>query len=122
MPKRQLVKGDFIKRRALMLPEIARYDTRLKLPSGANLGNALVEAMNAIEAVYSSDEAKRRYEILYHDFGDSLMALPSDCLACRRSDLAGFSWVPALRNLARTTNGFRGLILGFMQMTPLNNG
>jgi type I restriction enzyme M protein len=50
MPKRQLVKGDFIKRRALMLLEVARYDTLLKLPSGANLGNALVEAMNAIEA------------------------------------------------------------------------
>lgn len=50
MPKRTLVKGDFIKRRALMLPEIARYDHLLKLPSGANLGAALVDAMNAIEA------------------------------------------------------------------------
>ena len=50
MPKRPLVKGDFIKRRALLLPEIARYDYLLKLPSGANLGNALVDAMNAIEA------------------------------------------------------------------------
>jgi type I restriction enzyme M protein len=50
MPKRPLVKGDFIKRRALMLPEIARYDYLLKLPSGANLGAALVDAMNAIEA------------------------------------------------------------------------
>lgn len=50
MPKRLLVKGDFIKRRALMLPEIARYDHLLKLPSGANLGAALVDAMNAIEA------------------------------------------------------------------------
>ena len=50
MPKRPLVKGDFIKRRALMLPEIARYDHLLKLPSGANLGTALVAAMNAIEA------------------------------------------------------------------------
>ena len=50
MPKRSLVRGDFIKRRALMLPEAARYGTLLKLPSGANLGAALVEAMNAIEA------------------------------------------------------------------------
>jgi type I restriction enzyme M protein len=50
MPKRALVKGDFIKRRALMLPVVARYDTLLKLPSGSNLGSALVEAMNAIEA------------------------------------------------------------------------
>lgn len=50
MPKRPLTKADFIKRRALMLPESARYDTLLNLPAGANLGAALVTAMNAIEA------------------------------------------------------------------------
>lgn len=50
MPKRPLGKADFIKRRALMLPEAARYEQLLKLPSGANLGAALVNAMNAIEA------------------------------------------------------------------------
>ena len=50
MPKRPLGKADFIKRRALMLPEAARYDTLLRLPSGTNLGSALVDAMNAIEA------------------------------------------------------------------------
>jgi type I restriction enzyme M protein len=49
MPKRPLVKQDFIRRRALMLPKEARYDELLKLPKGANLGTALVEAMNAIE-------------------------------------------------------------------------
>lgn len=50
MPKRPLGKADFIKRRALMLPEVARYDTLLNLPSSASLGGALVAAMNAIEA------------------------------------------------------------------------
>lgn len=50
MPPRPLGKADFIKRRALMLPVAARYDTLLKLPSGANLGTALADAMNAIEA------------------------------------------------------------------------
>ena len=50
MPKRPLGAADFIKRRALMLPEAARYDTLLNLPSGASLGGALVTAMNAIEA------------------------------------------------------------------------
>ncbi len=49
MPKRPLVKQDFLKRRALMLPREARFDELLKLPKGANLGAALVEAMNAIE-------------------------------------------------------------------------
>jgi type I restriction enzyme M protein len=48
-PKRPLGKADFIKRRALMLPEAARYDTLLNLPSGASLGGALVVAMTAIE-------------------------------------------------------------------------
>ena len=50
IPKRPLGKADFIKRRALMLPEVARYDTLLNLPSAASLGAALVAAMNAIEA------------------------------------------------------------------------
>lgn len=50
MPKRPLGKADFIKRRALLLPEAARYDTLLNLPSGSSLGGALVAAMNAIEA------------------------------------------------------------------------
>jgi type I restriction enzyme M protein len=49
MPKRPLVKQDFIKRRALLLPKEARYDELLKLPKGSNLGAALVDAMNAIE-------------------------------------------------------------------------
>ena len=49
MPKRPLTAADFKKRRALMLPKEARYDTLLALPKGANLGEALVKAMNAIE-------------------------------------------------------------------------
>ncbi|MEW6380468.1 MAG: N-6 DNA methylase [bacterium] len=50
MPKRQLVKGDFIKRRALMLPENARYEALLSIPKGNGvIGKSLVEAMNAIE-------------------------------------------------------------------------
>src|SRR5437762_5489883 len=49
MPKRPLTAADFKKRRALMLPMEARYDTLLALPKGADLGAALVDAMNAIE-------------------------------------------------------------------------
>ncbi len=49
MPKRPLTAADFKKRRALMLPKEARYDTMLALPKGADLGTALVDAMNAIE-------------------------------------------------------------------------
>jgi type I restriction enzyme M protein len=49
MPKRPLTAADFKKRRALALPKEARYDELLKLPKGADLGTALVEAMNAVE-------------------------------------------------------------------------
>lgn len=48
MPKRKLVKADFIKRRALMLPEEARYGHLLSLAGNQQLGEKLVEAMNAI--------------------------------------------------------------------------
>ncbi|MDD3352252.1 class I SAM-dependent DNA methyltransferase [Zoogloea sp.] len=50
MPPRALVKGDFIKRRALMLPATAHYNHLLTLPAGTDLGAALVDAMDAIEA------------------------------------------------------------------------
>jgi len=49
MPKRTLAAADFKKRRALMLPKEARYDELLKLPKGADLGTALVKAMDAVE-------------------------------------------------------------------------
>ena len=49
MPKRKSVKADYVQRRALWLPEKARYDTITALPSGTDLGQALVEAMTAIE-------------------------------------------------------------------------
>ena len=50
MPQRKLVAADFVRRRALMLPPAAHYDHLLALPKGSNLGAALVDAMDAIEA------------------------------------------------------------------------
>jgi len=50
MPKRSPLKEDYIKRRALFLPEKARYDYILGLPKSTNLGQTLIEAMDAIEA------------------------------------------------------------------------
>ncbi len=49
MPRRTPIKADFLKRRAMMLPEEARYDLLLKLKTGESLGSALVAAMEAIE-------------------------------------------------------------------------
>jgi type I restriction enzyme M protein len=71
MPTRPLVKGDFIKRRALLLPEVGRYDYLLKLPSGASLGTALVEAMNAIEAEFEPLRGQLPKE--YDKFDDKLL-------------------------------------------------
>ncbi|HIJ94884.1 MAG TPA: N-6 DNA methylase [Desulfuromonadales bacterium] len=71
MPSRPLVKGDFIKRRALQLPESGRYDYLLKLPTGASLGTALVEAMKAIEAEFEPLRGQLPKE--YDKFDDKLL-------------------------------------------------
>ena len=49
MPKRPLGEADFTRRRAMMLPEKARYGTLLNLEKGADLGAALNSAMEAVE-------------------------------------------------------------------------
>jgi type I restriction enzyme M protein len=71
MPKRPLVKGDFIKRRALLLPKEARYDELLRLPKGTNLGTALVEAMNAIERDFEPLAGQLPKD--YEKFGSDLL-------------------------------------------------
>jgi type I restriction enzyme M protein len=50
MPDRPLIEADFRRRRALMLPEAARYDALLKTPKDGSLGAALTAAMEAVEA------------------------------------------------------------------------
>jgi type I restriction enzyme M protein len=50
MPNRPLVEADFTRRRALNLPESARFDVILKTPKDGKLGAALNAAMEAIEA------------------------------------------------------------------------
>ena len=49
MPRRKPLKADYLKRRALWLPETSRYDYIMSLPKDASLGRTLAEAMNAIE-------------------------------------------------------------------------
>jgi len=71
MPNRPLVKGDFIKRRSLLLPENARYDYLLKLPTGTSLGTALIEAMNAIEEEFEPLRGQLPKE--YGQFDDTLL-------------------------------------------------
>jgi type I restriction enzyme M protein len=52
MPNRPLVEADFTRRRALNLPESARFDVILKTPKDGNLGAALNAAMEAIEDAF----------------------------------------------------------------------
>ena len=49
MPDRPLVEADFTSRRALMLPDAARYDQLLEKPKDGNLGAAVTAAMEAVE-------------------------------------------------------------------------
>jgi type I restriction enzyme M protein len=92
MPKRALVKGDFIKRRALMLPEKARYDELLRLPKGANLGVALVEAMNAIEAGFEPlrGQLPKDYDKFENDLLEHLLRIfDSELLRTASGDVFG---------------------------------
>src|SRR5687767_6110577 len=54
MPKRKVLPADFIARRALYLPERARYDWIIQQAavSGADLPQLITEAMSAIEAEF----------------------------------------------------------------------
>lgn len=92
MPNRPLVKGDFIKRRALMMPEIARYDYLLKLPSGTSLGTALVDAMNAIEADFEplNGQLPKEYDRFENDLLEHLLrTFDSAALRTASGDIFG---------------------------------
>jgi type I restriction-modification system DNA methylase subunit len=52
MPRRPLIKDDYVKRRALYLPEEARYESIMALPKEEDLDLALVDAMAAIEKAF----------------------------------------------------------------------
>ncbi len=52
MPDRPLVEADFQRRRALMLPQAAWFETLLKSRKDSGLGAALTAAMEAVEAAF----------------------------------------------------------------------
>lgn len=52
MPNRPLVAADFQKRRALMLPEAAHFDTLLRMRKDGNIGAAITAAMEAVEQAF----------------------------------------------------------------------
>lgn len=52
MPNRPLVDADFHRRRAMFLPEAARFDVLMTMPKDGQLGGALTRAMEEVEAHY----------------------------------------------------------------------
>ena len=49
MPKRKPIRADYVRRRALWLPQNARFEYIISLPSNSKWGQALIDAMEAIE-------------------------------------------------------------------------
>lgn len=66
MPKRKVVPADYLRRRALWLPEAARYDWIMQQASvgGMDLPALVMEAMNAIETAFEPLQ-----NVLPKDFG-----------------------------------------------------
>lgn len=92
MPKRKLVKADFIKRRALMLPEEARYGHLLSLAGNQHLGEKLVEAMNAIERDFEplAGQLPKDYERFDSDLLEEILrTFDSEALRTASGDVFG---------------------------------
>jgi type I restriction enzyme M protein len=92
MPKRALVKADFLKRRALMLPKEARYGELLRLPTGTNLGTAIVAAMTAIEVDFEplQGQLPKDYDRFDNDLLENLLrAFDSEAMRTATGDVFG---------------------------------
>ena len=92
MPKRPLIQADFLKRRALMLPQTARYDEIRKLPKDAKLGTALVEAMDAIEKSFEPlvNQLPKDYEKFENDLLENILRIfDSETLRTATGDVFG---------------------------------
>ncbi|TQE99576.1 MAG: SAM-dependent DNA methyltransferase [Spiribacter salinus] len=75
MPDRPLVEADFTRRRAMMLPEAARYDVILDQPKGGKLGAALTAAMEAVEEHFPplAGQLPKDYERFDDELLESMM-------------------------------------------------
>lgn len=92
MPDRPLVEGDFRRRRAMMLPEAARYDVILDKPKDGNLGEALTAAMEAVEAHFPplAGQLPKDYERFDDELLESMMRkFDSEALRAASGDVFG---------------------------------
>ena len=93
LPKKlPITKSLFVSRRALMLPEKARYETLVALPKGTHLGAALVEAMNAIEKDFEplAGQLPKDFEKFENDLLESMLRIfDSEILRRAQGDVFG---------------------------------
>ena len=91
-PNRELNEGDFIRRRALMLPEQARFDAILQNRKDENLGGAVTAAMESIERQFPplAGQLPKDYERFENDVLEEMMrTFDSDALRDASGDVFG---------------------------------
>jgi len=92
MPDRPVVEADFRRRRALMLPEAARYDVLLEMPKDGNLGAAVTAAMEAVEDHFPplAGQLPKDYERFEDDVLEEMMrTFDSEALRTASGDAFG---------------------------------
>ena len=92
MPDRPLVKADFTRRRALMLPQEARYDVLLEMRKDGNLGVAVTAAMEAVEGRFQplAGQLPKDYERFEDDVLEEMMrTFDSEPLRTASGDVFG---------------------------------
>ena len=92
MPERPLIEADFTRRRALMLPEAARYDVLLEMPKDGNLGATVNAAMEAVEDHFPPlvGQLPKDYERFEDDVLEAMMrTFDSEALRTASGDVFG---------------------------------
>ena len=92
MPSRKLIEADFTKRRALMIPEQARFDVLLERRKDNNLGKAVTAAMEFIEHQFPplAGQLPKDYERFENDVLEEMMrTFDSDALRLASGDVFG---------------------------------
>ena len=91
-PVRPPSEDDFTRRRALMLPKVARYDELLQMPKDGNLGAAVAVAMEAVEGHFPplAGQLPKDYERFEDDvLEEMLRTFDSEALRTASGDVFG---------------------------------
>jgi type I restriction enzyme M protein len=92
MAHRSLVEADFLRRRAMMLPEKARFDAILERRKDGGLGKAVTEAMEAVERRFQplAGQLPKNYESLDDGVLENMMRrFDTDALRKAGGDVFG---------------------------------